>query len=166
MCQTEMQSLLMDYHLPLRCYVANHRHSATREPNVASSVASQSLLDTNNTSCHSTDETRGRGQNGTVDFHRVQQARGTQNSLTSHPSYHFSRNSIKSFFQILKAKIELLSFNSKLLLHLSYNKMASVVPLLFINPNCISSISTCCQIPYSKILSIIFIACSNNLIHL
>jgi len=36
-------------------------------------------------------------------------------------TYHFSRNSIKSFFQINKTKIELFSFSSKLL-HLSYNK--------------------------------------------
>jgi len=38
------------------------------------------------------------------------------------PPYHFSRNPIKSFFQIHKAKIELLSLSSKLPLHLSYNK--------------------------------------------
>ena len=37
-------------------------------------------------------------------------------------SYHFSRNPIKSFFQIYEAKIVLLSFSSKLLLHLSYNR--------------------------------------------
>ena len=35
----------------------------------------------------------------------------------------------KNFFQIHKAKIQLLFFNSKLFLHLSYNEMASVVPL-------------------------------------
>jgi len=34
-------------------------------------------------------------------------------------SYHFSQNPIKSFLQINKVKIELLSFNSKILLHLS-----------------------------------------------
>jgi len=34
----------------------------------------------------------------------------------------------------------------------------------FINPNCISSISICCWILCSKILSTTFVACSNNLI--
>jgi len=50
------------------------------------------------------------------------------------PPYHFSLSPIKSFFQIHKAKVELLSFNSKILM-----QMASVVPLPFINTNCISS---------------------------
>jgi len=42
--------------------------------------------------------------------------------LTHCPSYHFSWNPINSFLQIHKAKVELLSFNSKILLHLSYGK--------------------------------------------
>jgi len=43
--------------------------------------------------------------------------------LHSHcPLYHFSWNPIKSFLHIHEAKIELLTFNSKILLHLSYNK--------------------------------------------
>ena len=33
----------------------------------------------------------------------------------------------------------------------------------FMNPNCMSSISICCRIRCSKILSTTFIACSNNL---
>jgi len=37
------------------------------------------------------------------------------------------------------------TFNSKILLHLSFHKMASVVPLPFIKANYISSISICCQ---------------------
>jgi len=41
-----------------------------------------------------------------------------------------------------------------------------IVLLPFINPKCISSISICCRILYSKILSTTFIACSNNLIPL
>jgi len=41
-------------------------------------------------------------------------------------------------------------------------KLASVVPSLFINPNCISSTLVCCRILYSKILSTTFIACSRD----
>jgi len=47
--------------------------------------------------------------------------------LTHCPLCHFSWNPIKNFLQIHKAKVELLSFNSKILLHLSYsNKKASI----------------------------------------
>jgi len=42
--------------------------------------------------------------------------------LMHYPSYYFSQNPITTFFQTQKAKTELLSFSSKLLLHLSYNK--------------------------------------------
>jgi len=45
-------------------------------------------------------------------------------------------------------------------------KMAPVLPLLFIKPNCISPVSICCRMLYSKILSTTFIVCSNNLIPL
>ena len=38
------------------------------------------------------------------------------------PAYHFSWNSIKSFLQIHETKIELFTFNSKILLHLSCHK--------------------------------------------
>jgi len=41
--------------------------------------------------------------------------------LTHCPPYHFSQNPIKTFFHIDKVKIELLSVNCKVLLHLSYN---------------------------------------------
>ena len=61
-------------------------------------------------------------------------------SLRNCPAYHFSWHSIKSFLQIHKTKIELFTFNSKILLHLSCHKMASVVPLPFMKPNCMSSI--------------------------
>ena len=49
---------------------------------------------------------------------------------------------------------------------LSLSGLASVVPLPFMNPNCMSSILICCRILCSKILSTTFIACSNNLIPL
>jgi len=45
-------------------------------------------------------------------------------------------------------------------------KMASVVHLLFINPGCISYISIYCRILHPEILSMTFIARSNNLIPL
>jgi len=56
------------------------------------------------------------------------------------PSYHFSWNPFKSFFQIHKAKIERffpldLNFSCFCL----RIKMVTVLPLPFINPNCISS---------------------------
>ena len=41
-------------------------------------------------------------------------------------------------------------------------KMASVVPLPFINSNCMSSISICCRILCSKVFSTTFIAYSNS----
>jgi len=84
--------------------------------------------------------------------------------LTHCPSHHFSWNPIKSLLQIHKAKTELPSFNSKILLHLSYNKNGISGSFTFTNPNCRSSTSICCRIPCSKILSTTFIACSNNLI--
>ena len=86
--------------------------------------------------------------------------------LTHCPSYHFSWNPIKSLLQIHKAKTELPSFNSKILLHLSCNKNGISGSFTFTNPNCRSSTSICCRIPCSKILSTTFIACSNNLIPL
>jgi len=54
---------------------------------------------------------------------RVFTGQMTQPTVSKHcPTYHFSPDPIKSFFQIHKAKIELLSFSSKHLLYLSYNK--------------------------------------------
>ena len=50
------------------------------------------------------------------------------------PPYHFSWNRIKSFFQIHKAKIELPSFSSKLLLHLSHNKNG-IIGIYTLNEN-------------------------------
>ena len=54
----------------------------------------------------------------------------------------------KSFFQIHKAKIELLSFSFKLLWLLLWHQW-----LPFMNSNCILSTSICCRILYLKILS-------------
>jgi len=86
-------------------------------------------------------------------------------NLASRP-HRPQRLNIHGFLQILKTKSELLSFTSKILLHLSHNKMISVIPQPFISPNCISSISIRCQILYLKMLSATFIVCSNNLIPL
>ena len=81
--------------------------------------------------------------------------------LTHCPSYHFSRNPTKlvswsltslfstnmaisetrnptkSFFQIHKAKVQLLFFNSKILLQQSYSKNGISGSFTYHNPNCI-----------------------------
>jgi len=77
----------------------------------------------------------------------------------SSPSISLLSERYQKLFPIHKPKTELLSFSSKVLVHLSYNKkMASVVPLSLMNPNCISSISICCWVLYLKIFSTIFTA--------
>jgi len=61
-------------------------------------------------------------------------------------------NPIKSFLQIHKAKIELFPLAVKFSCICHTIKMVSLVPLPFINPNCISSVSICCWILYSDFL--------------
>jgi len=71
------------------------------------------------------------------------------------PSYYLLWNSIKSVFQIHKAKIELLSFTSKLLLHLlhlSYNKKDITGPPTF--PNCTSKLHIVYRVRLKNIPSI------------
>ena len=52
-------------------------------------------------------------------------------SLSAYPAYHFSWHPIKSFLQIHKTNIELLAFNSKIILHLSCHKNGIIGSLTF-----------------------------------
>ena len=82
------------------------------------------------------------------------------------PPCHFSEKPVRSFFQVHKTKIELLSFNSKILLHLSYNKNGISASLTFHKAKLhIIYLSLLPNFVF-KVFSTTFIAYSNNLIPL